>query len=963
VVSVLAAYMAGLAAGSAVAGRLVARIRRPVLWYGLLELGIAASALAVPWGIRAATWLQAAAVGGRDAPPAADEVSAAFFYVAAAFVVLMVPTGLMGATLPLLARHAVRRDEEVGRRVGTLYAINTLGAVVGTVTTAFVLLPQLGLRSTVHLGAATNALVFVAAALLARAARAGADAPVALAVHAPRFHWVLPLVGISGAVSFSYEVLWTRLIGQMLGGTIQGFGTMLGSFLLGIAIGSAVAARLAKDPARAARGFVVAQLGTASLSLVAFALVNLVPALAQAIGAGHAGALAGNALIAALVLLPGSLCIGAVFPFAVRLLASDETEAGPAAARVYVWNTIGSITGALASGFLLLPALRFEGTIALAAAVNLALALAAAASSRPVPKRLAGLAAAGLALLLAVRPDTPWTILRHSAMLKTSSTWGGEVRYYGVGRSSTVLLLELRNGLRLTTNGLPESLIQDGPVPIDSDPARWLGMLPGLLRPDSRHVLVIGFGGGLTVEAVPSSVQAITVIELEEEVVRSHEWIASQRDRSPLRDPRVRVVVNDARGALQLTNARFDAIVSQPSHPWTAGASHLYTREFFALAARHLEPGGLFVQWIGLAFVDEALLRSMVATLLEVFPHVSLFVPSRGGLLFAASDSPIDPVETGRQALAATPATYTRFGVQVPEDVAASWALDVDEARDFAATAVPLTDDQNPLATRSARIRTPLGSARLDALFSEYEPLSLAEDELDPIYLVARLVSLGAPKRAEHLVQSVKDPTLRRAALGWGTIDRAPRKAAALFRQALEEDPGLAAARFGLLRLLRRRVEASDPAMLELAAPLQGTPAAVVTGWRHAAAGAWDEVRALEPVLAGAGLRDPARIDALRLRIRWRSASPDPALRAEGSALGLELLRYSALTDDSLLAAQALAAADRPTDALALVDHVSRSRREPETQRAAIALLDQVRPGVDEEDWADIKQRLMRRRR
>jgi hypothetical protein len=453
------------------------------------------------------------------------------------------------------------------------------------------------------------------------------------------------------------------------------------------------------------------------------------------------------------------------------------------------------------------------------------------------------------------------------------------------------------------------------------------------------------------------------VIELEEEVVRSHEWIASQRDGSPLRDPRVRVVVNDARGALQLTGARFDAIVSQPSHPWTAGASHLYTREFFALAARHLEPGGVFVQWIGLAFVDEPLLRSMVATLLEVFPHVSLFVPSQGGLLFAASDSPIDPVETARRALAATPETYARFGVQVLEDVAASWALDVEDARAFAGTAAPLTDDHNPLATRSARIDKPLGSTRLDALFSEYAPISLAGDGLDPVYVIARLVSMGAPKRAENLVQSLEDPTLRRVALGWGTIDRAPRKAAALFRQALEEDPGLADARFGLLRLLRRRVEAGDPAMLELAAPLEGTPAAVVAGWRHAAAGAWDEVRALEPALAGAGLRDLARIDALRLRIRWRTASADPALRAEGSALALELLRYSALTEDSILVAQALAAADRPTDALALVDHVSRSRRQPETQRAAIALLDQVRPGVDAEDWAEIRQRLVRRRR
>jgi spermidine synthase len=930
----------------------------------LLELGIAASALAVPWGIRAATWLQTLTMGGRSVLPDAGEVSAAFFYVGAAFVVLAVPTGLMGATLPLLARHAVRRDEELGRRVGTLYATNTLGAVAGTVATGFVLLPELGLRATVHLGAATNALVFVVAALLARAAQAGGDAPGARAVHAPRFHWALPLAGLSGAVSFTYEVLWTRLIGQMVGGTIQGFATMLGSFLLGIALGSAVAARLAREPARAARGFAGAQLGTAALSLLAYSLLDRVPALASALDAGHAGALAGNALIAALVLLPGSLCIGAVFPFAVRLVARDASEAGPAAAYVYVWNTIGSITGALASGFLLLPALRFEGTVALAAGANLALALAAAALSRPAARAVAGLATAGLLLLLGIRPGVPWSILRHSAMLKSASSWKGEVRYYGVGRSSTVLLLDQGSGFRLTTNGLPESIIRRDIGPADTEPAAWLGMLPALLRPGLRETLVIGLGGGVTVLAVPASVREITVVELEEEVRRAHESLAGELDGSPLRDPRVRLVVNDARGALQLTDARFGAIVSQPSHPWTAGASHLYTREFFALARRHLAPGGVFVQWIGLAFVDEAILRSMVAALLDVFPHVALFEPAQGAVLFAASEARLDPVATAGQALAEAPGDYARFGLHLPEDVAATWGLATDHARDFAGASPPLTDDANPLATRSARIgRKTLTLRNRGPLFSRYEPLSVDGDGLDPVYLVSRMVSLGARERALRLAQSIPDPTTRLVALGWAKIDEAPQSAAATFRKALAADPGADAARLGLLRVIRRRVEAGDPEALELAAPLRGTAAAVVAGWRHAARGEWDELRALDPILAGAGPRDPAQMDALRLRIRWRMASADPARRAEGAALAEHLLHDVRRVMDLVLAAQALAAADRPKQALELIDQVSRGPRRAEIQQTALALLDAVRPRVDAEEWQDVRKRLERRRR
>src|SRR5262249_2807684 len=156
------------------------------------------------------------------------------------------------------------------------------------------------------------------------------------------------------------------------------------------------------------------------------------------------------------------------------------------------------------------------------------------------------------------------------------TSWKGDIVYYGVGRSSTVLLLSRGTSFRITNNGLPESTIRrDEITASDPEPARWLGFLPVLLRPDLESILIIGFGGGITVRSVPSSVPKITVIELEKEVLRAHRWIADQGGSTPLDDPRVEVVVNDARGALQLTDARFGAIVSQPSHPWTAGASHL----------------------------------------------------------------------------------------------------------------------------------------------------------------------------------------------------------------------------------------------------------------------------------------------------------------------------------------------------------------------------------------------------
>src|SRR5258705_3553113 len=212
VVAVLAAYMGGLALGAALAARLAPRVRRPVLAYGVLELGIALWALALPSAIRAVSALYLGWLGGLDALPETLGFATHLFHLAGAFAVLVPCTALMGATLPLLANHAVTRDDEIGSRVGLLYAANTTGAIAGTLAAAFVLLPALGLRHTVQFGAAVNALVFAAAAALARSAPPGSAAAPARSHGVP---WILPAIAISGAVSFSYEVLWFRLLGQV----------------------------------------------------------------------------------------------------------------------------------------------------------------------------------------------------------------------------------------------------------------------------------------------------------------------------------------------------------------------------------------------------------------------------------------------------------------------------------------------------------------------------------------------------------------------------------------------------------------------------------------------------------------------------------------------------------------------------------------------------------------------------
>src|SRR5262245_26619515 len=578
VATVLAAYMAGLSVGAALAARVMHRIRRPVLVYGLLELGIAASALAVPSMIRAVTWLYRPLFLTAEVLPEAGGLSSAIFYGAASFLILGIPTTLMGATLPMLARHAVRSERQIGQRIGTLYAVNTTGAVAGTLATAFLLLPELGLHRTVLTGALVNALVFMAAAGLARGAQPAGPEP---ATHAGavevRGALVLAVAFTSSVASFTYENLWSRLFEHVLGASIYAFSTMLGGFLIGIALGGAIAAPLARTQRRAAIGLAAAMLGTAVFSFLAFAFVDQVPELALRVNERGLLGVLRRASVAAALLLPSTLSIGASFPFAVRALTEAADAAAASSARVYAWNTLGAIVGSVSAGFWVIPWLGFERTLVAGVGLNLLAAVLAAFATRP-PLRTAWVAAGACALALAVvRPDTPWNVISTSTLtLDTSSDMAtvirpDHVRYLGVGRSSTVLLVEAPDGWWLRNNGLPEATIETvGALPRNRLTARWLSMVPAFAPAAPRDLLVIGLGGGIVVEDVPDTFERIDVIELEPEVLAANRRVAEQRERNPLADPRLHVWLNDARGALMLTDHRYGAIVSQPSHPWTA---------------------------------------------------------------------------------------------------------------------------------------------------------------------------------------------------------------------------------------------------------------------------------------------------------------------------------------------------------------------------------------------------------
>lgn len=930
IATVLAAYMGGLALGAVLVEKFLPRVTRPVFTYAVIELGIAASALfAVPALLSLANAGLQSWFGGQPAPPDADHAGTTLFYLASAFVALALPTTLMGATLPLLARYAVAEEKQIGRRIGTLYAMNTAGAVGGALATAFVLLPELGLSQTVWFAAAINGLVFILAVMLAKRApdAASAAAPqTSTPAHSykgvPSPAWVLPLMLLAGAIAFFQEVLWSRMLSHIVGSSIHAFGVMVASFLAGIALGGGIGAGLARTRERAAGALGIALILAAAGAVFAWLLLErLVPQQAGLFRnvTEFAGLrLPMNALLSGLLLLPMTLAIGATYPLAVRVLAVDAADAAPASARVYAWNTVGAIVGALAAGFVLIPALRYEGAIRLAVIASAFLGVVALWLLVKVDRRVAiPLSVVALTSLL-FWPRPPMKLLVTSPL---NIGTDGRVLSYDIGRSASVVMLTGDGGLALRTNGLPEALM-DGPGAKPRYTGEyWLSPLAVIARPQARDMLIVGYGGGVVVEGVPPSVERVDVIELEPKVYEANQKTASLRKRNPTADPRVNVILNDARGALRLTARRYDAIVSQPSHPWTAGASHLYTREFMQIAREHLNPDGVFVQWMNVGFMDENLLRSLTATVGDVFSQVRAYRPDPNTIIFLASDAPLElekqMIATGLP-LRSSPLHYARYGINNVEDVLTALVLDDSGARRLSAGSPLITDDQNRMATSSVYERDRgMNPDYAGRVLAAEDPLRRPEsfvytelrDQLSFPYLARRMgvFTLQDPSlldRIGHIANRLgPSPEGEYVRSFYYRSRREGQRATERLRLAVGEYPSYEPLRQELMRgwLSTLVNDGAPPELKEMAAGLRSPYSlTVIDAARFAAKSNWEGVASTDRRLAEIPWTDAWYPEAIELRANWRTRVSSPEQKVQFADEAITLIDRSVIMSPTL---------------------------------------------------------------
>ncbi len=678
--AVVAIFMGGLGIGSALWGTRVDRLRNPLRFYALLELGVFLSAAASPWTIGLVRSMYIA-VGGQSA---LGLVGATAARLAGAAAVLAIPTVLMGGTLPAAVRAVTGQQDHQRRGTAVLYAFNTLGAVAGAAGAAFWLLPTLGTRHTLwaaslvelavsagawflsrrlHIEAAAPEPEQVTVQLLSRQERSKSESPNVTTIPHALIYMAAAVVGFA---FFLMELVWYRMLGPILGGTTYTFGLLLAIALLGIGIGSACYPVIFRRRRPTLGAFALTCGLEAVLIAVPFALGDRL-AVQSAVWAEQSDSFLGSVMdwasIAGVVVFPTALIAGLQYPILVALLGQGRQQIGRQVGLCGAWNTAGAIAGSLAGGFGVLPLLSAPGAWRLVVVV---LALTGTAAAVQAARQAAGgslvqwrqlrplalpVAAATISLMLLLA-DGPTAVWRHSGIgakrfnlpaERTPNAWRDWMhsrRRYVVWQADGVeasIGLVADNSLAFFVNGK-----SDGDALGDAGTQIMLGLLPAFLHGQPSRALVVGLGTGESAGwlAEVGSIERVDVVELEPAVDEMARCCAAVNF-NVLEHSKVHRVYNDAREVLLTGRERYDIIASEPSNPYRAGVANLFTQEFYTACRNRLAADGLFVQWLQGYEVDLQTVHVVLSTLRSVFPAVEVWQSQGGDLLLVCGSQPM----------------------------------------------------------------------------------------------------------------------------------------------------------------------------------------------------------------------------------------------------------------------------------------------------------------------------------
>ncbi|MCP4622591.1 MAG: MFS transporter [bacterium] len=679
---ILSIFMGGLGLGSYLAGRFVDRFQNPlalVKLYGLLELLIAVYALLIPLLLTAFQPLQTMIYNGLYDRFIVYHL--ATFMISA--VILGLPVICMGATLPILCRFYVANLTRLGTHTGRLYGLNTIGAALGSLACGFWLISLWGVSGTLAVAVAINFMIGLICLVFSRKARLRLADKVAqncnpekqklkkqVINHKSHSSFerkaALVIFGISGFCAMASEVIWTRLLGLIVGPTTYSFTIVLVTFITGLALGSLIFGYLADRVKNAFRLLLLTQIAAALLVLgISQLLGGSQLFFAKLIFTFKDQFALQNFLKAALLfgfmILP-TLCFGACFPLVGKITTRSVERVGRSIGRAYMVNTVGALLGPICAGFVLIPLVGKESGLSLVVGLQLITCLLTAgvqlAKNKQGLPQFGGLAApvlAGLVLCfyypafnhlqLATgkyhRFETIKTELAGSGWLK--SLWRGskilarsdkrELVYYGDGIGGFTTVTRSADALGNIKYSLANSGKPDASSRGDMATQTLLAHFPMLFQKNPRTVMVIGLASGVTAgEVLWYPVEQLDVLEINDQVAAASNFFSPWNNRV-LSDPRTRLILQDARAHLQLTTRNYDVIISEPSNPWMAGLASLFTRDYFSLAKDRLTEEGVFVQWMQAYQMDWKTFAMVGRTFAGVFPNSLLLAtkPAGGG--------------------------------------------------------------------------------------------------------------------------------------------------------------------------------------------------------------------------------------------------------------------------------------------------------------------------------------------
>ncbi len=755
-VSIVAAtFMGGLALGSFLLGRYADHETNLLRVYAWLELGIAVTALLFAPTLnlieKVYVWLHHASPGLAGF---SDLLRLLF-----SALLLLPPTICMGGTFPLMCRYFARKKS--GGQIGRLYALNTVGATLGAFAAGFLLIPSLGLSTTGFLAIGGNLLI--AAGTFWLASRYGEtmardvsqasrpEEPMRAREHRP----ILIAIGLVGAFSLSYEMLWTRVLLLFLGNTTYAFALMLSAYLVGISLGGALYSLIVRPNLNEKQLFVILAtlMGVSVLATVPFYdKFAYLFQWAHDLSGENWWLLSGLSfgIVLATMLIPTVLS-GTLLPAAVAIIDPGKGHTGEGVGLVVLHNTVGAVIGSLLAGVILVPILGILDSFRLLAIANISIGIFLCylfQNSIRAAWRIPALAALGIAI--SYYPADWDEKLMNSGIYVYASKYrqaGGidkvladeKVLEVIEGRDTTVAVHENLNGTSrfFTVNGKT-----DGGTGSDMATQLLVGHLPMLLHPQPQEVMVIGLGTGITLRGLAEHpVERIDCVEISQEVVDAAKWF-EEANGGALKHPKQRLYVNDGRNMLLVNPQQYDVIISEPSNPWQAGNANLFTSDFYELASSHLKPKGIFCQWIGLYDITPENLRTLFNTFLKEFPKTMVFKAGTDLILVGAHHELAFDYQNLRQRLQqpAIAAALETVALRSPGDVLAGHYLFSEQPLLSLTEHAEINTDDRPILEFAARFN--LGEHTLGEFQMANMRLLLDAQSAGKIYLP--LVNLGS---------------------------------------------------------------------------------------------------------------------------------------------------------------------------------------------------------------------------